>query len=122
MALGDTGEAAKKRRAAKAKAEEKRLLEVFAGIEESRKKTVLGLIRQGAFMLVQLEELKEDIQLNGVTERFSQGDQEPYDRERPSSKIYNQMNGSYQKLIKQLTDLLPKEEQGPKGGDPFESF
>lgn len=122
MSIGDIGAEARAERESRAQKEEKRLLKIFRDIEEKRKKTVLGLIQRAAFMRVLLEDLEEDINLFGVTERFQQGDQEPYDRERPASKIYNQTNGSYQKLIKQLTDLLPKEEGSKKGGDPFDEF
>ena len=122
MALGEIGAEAQAEREARARKEEKRLLKIFRKIDEDRKKTVLGLIQRAAFMRVMLEDLEEDINIFGVTERFQQGEQEPYDRERPSSKVYNQMNGSYQKLIKQLTDLLPKGDGYKKDGDPFEQF
>ena len=60
-------------------------------------------------MRVSLRELEDDLNLRGFTEKFSQGDQTPYDRKRPSAELYNQLNTGYQKIIKQLTDLLPKE-------------
>jgi len=99
-----------------------RLRKIYACIEERRQKTIEGLIQRAAFMRVTLEDLEEDINVYGVTEWFSQGDQEPYQRERPTARVYNSMNTSYQKITKQLTDLLPKEEPKPKGGDEFESF
>ena len=112
----------KKRKEALIKKEEKRLLKIFGKIEEKRKKTILGLIERAAFMRISLEELEEDINDNGFTESFSQGGQEPYLRERPSTKIYNTLNSNYQKIIKQLTDLLPKETPLTKGGDEFDAF
>ena len=54
-------------------------------------------------------------------EMFQQGEQEPYERERPVAKQYNSMNTSYQKIIKQLTDLLPKQVEQQKD-DGFDSF
>ena len=102
--------------------EELRLERLIRKVEETKQKTALGLVRRAAFMKVKLEDLEADIAKNGLTEEFSQGDQEPYLRERPTSKIYNQMNNSYQKIIKQLTDLLPTEEGPKKGGDPFDEF
>ena len=101
--------------------EERRLLRLFRDVEETRKKTVLGLIRRAAFMRISLEDLEEEINENGFTEEFSQGNQEPYMRERPVAKVYNALNGGYQKICKQLTDLLPKEERD-KGGDAFDDF
>ena len=102
--------------------EELRLEKLIQKVEETKQKTALGLVRRAAFMKVKLEDLEADIAENGLTEEFSQGDQEPYLRERPTSKIYNQMNNSYQKIIKQLTDALPKDEPVKPPADPFEEF
>lgn len=106
------------------KKEEERLAKFFEGIDEKRKGTTQGLIQRAAFMRVSLEDLEKDLNENGFTEEFSQGDQDPYLRERPTSKVYNTLNANYQKIIKQLTDLLPKEEPDPDpdGGDSFDKF
>ena len=109
-------------------AEERRLARIFKDIDEKRKATTRGLINRAAFMRVSLEDLEEDLNKNGFTEWFSQGDQEPYQRERPAAKIYNTMNVSYQKIVRQLTDLLPKENQSAaqksavEAGDEFDRF
>ena len=108
--------------------EERRLNKIFKDIDEKRKATTRGLIQRAAFMRVSLEDLESDLNENGFTEEFSQGDQEPYQRERPATKVYNTMNASYQKIIRQLTDLLPKVDQSatPKqtaeAGDEFDQF
>lgn len=104
------------------KKEERRLAAIYKTIEVKRKKTIEGLIQRAAFLRITLADLEEDINLYGVTEWFSQGDQEPYLRERPTARIYNSMNSNYQKIIKQLTDLLPKAEPQKVGGDEFEAF
>jgi hypothetical protein len=55
-------------------------------------------------------EQQRDIIENGCVEMFSQTDKaEPYERERPVARLYNTMNKNYQSIIKQLSDLLPKE-------------
>ena len=100
------------------KAEERRLTEIYGDLKSEKKmKAAQGLIRRAAYMRVMLEECESDIVENGLTEKFSQGDQEPYDRKRPIADLYSAMNTSYQKIIKQLTDLLPTEEK--KEADPF---
>ena len=96
-------------KAAMIKKEENKLKRIFKNLDENKKRTVEGLIGRAAFMRVSLEEFEEDLDANGFVERFSQGDkQEPYDRKRPVADLYNTMNTSYQKIIKQLTDLLPE--------------
>lgn len=122
MGLGELSAEALEEREKKIKKEKNRLIGLFKGIDETKKKTVLGLIDRASFLRVLLEELEADINQHGAVELFSQGDQEPYQRERPAAKIYKSQNDSYQKIIKQLTDLLPKEEGPKKGGDPFDEF
>ena len=58
---------------------------------------------------------------HGYTEKFQQGNQEPYDRTRPNAETYKAFYDSYLKTIKQLTDMLPKEEQKPDI-DEFDEF
>lgn len=115
--------ARKKSTAKRIEEEEKRLAKTFEGISDKCKDTISGLVKRAAFMVVSLEDLEDDIALNGFTEMFSQGDHEPYPRERPAYKVYCNLNSNYQKIIKQLTDLLPPEDSGGRGGgDSFENF
>jgi hypothetical protein len=59
---------------------------------------------------------------NGCTEMFTQSlNTPPYERERPVARLYNTMNGNYQKIIKQLSELVPKPD--PKvEDDGFDDF
>ncbi len=103
------------------KSEKKRLLKIFGDMEDEKKlKTAQGLIERAAYMRVTLEDCESDIIDNGLTEKFAQGQQEPYDRKRPVADLYNTMNTSYQKIIKQLIDLLPEETKTDV--DPFITF
>ena len=97
-------------RAARIKKEENKLKKIFKNLDDNKKQSVDGLIKRAAFMRVSLEDFEEDLDCNGFTEKFAQGErQEPYDRKRPIADLYNTMNTSYQKIVKQLTDLLPEE-------------
>ena len=89
--------------------EEKRLMSIYETIEPNRKSVIAGLIRRAAFMRVSLDDLEKELSTGGFTEDFQQGAQGPFKRERPAAKIYISLNTGYQKIIKQLTDLLPKE-------------
>ena len=102
--------------------ETRRLNRLFKNIDDKKKKVAEGLIERAAHQRVTLEDLADDIDKNGMTEKFSQGDQEPYDRKRPAADLYNKMNTSYQKAIKQLIDLLPKDEQPMVKDDGFNAF
>lgn len=92
------------------KKEERRLKRIYKNIDKDNKAIIDGLIQRAAYMRVTLEDWEEDIIENGVTEMFTQSEKtEPYERERPVARLYNTMNKNYQSLIKQLSDLVPKE-------------
>ena len=91
--------------------------------KEIHKETLIdGLIQRAAYMLVTLEDYEKDIDENGYVEMFTQSEKtEPYERERPVVRLYNTMNKNYQSIIKQLSDLLPKDSSQPKS-DPLLEF
>lgn len=104
------------------KKEVRRLNRIYKDIDKDKKAIIDGLIKRAAYMRIALEDWEEDIIENGVTEMFTQSEKtEPYERERPVARLYNTMNGNYQKIIKQLNDILPKEEIKEED-DGFDSF
>ena len=111
---------AKKTKESRIKAEKKRLSANYADLPPARKAVAEGLIVRAAFMRVELEDLEADLLANGWTEMFSQGKQEPYARARPQGQTYNSVNANYQKIIKQLDGMLPKEVV--PAGDPDDGF
>ena len=118
-----TVEEMKSRRVTAIKKEKSRLAKQFKEIDKKSRAVVDGLIEQAAFLRVQLQELADDININGTTELFAQGkDQEPYERQRPAANVYNSMNANYQKIIKQLNELLPKSAPKTQTADGFVDF
>ena len=106
----------------KIKSEISRLNKIYAEIDDKKRAVISGLIQRAAFMRISLNELEDDLNANGFTEDFSQGNQEPYKRKRPAADLYNTINVNYQKIIRQLTDLLPKEVAAMKENeDGFDS-
>ncbi|MGG0446550.1 hypothetical protein ABEZ87_20530, partial [Bacillus mycoides] len=88
--------------------EKNRLQRLFKDIPPNKLKVVEGLIIQAARLRVLLDEMWVDISENGDYELFSQSDKtDPYERDRPVARFYNTRDQSYQRVIKQLTDLLP---------------
>lgn len=103
--------------------EKNRLTKLFKELPEKKKKLTVGLIERAAFMRVELEDLELDLKENGWTESFQQSKNlEPYDRARPQGQTYNTMNTSYQKIMKQLHDMLPQEQTQKAQDDGFEAF
>ena len=93
-----------------------RLTEIYRGLPPKQFALAQGLIAEAARLRVRCDALWEDLQENGEVELFSQGDQDPYERERPASRIYTAANKSYQSIIKQLNDMIPKDDGVPAGG------
>ena len=86
-----------------------RLTGIYHGLPPKQFALAQGLIAEAARLRVRCDALWADLQEKGEVELFSQGDQEPYERERPASRIYTAANKSYQSIIKQLNDMIPKD-------------
>lgn len=111
-----------KTKAERTTTEKNRLNRIYKDISKENKSIIEGLINRAAFMRITLEDMEQDLDENGFVEPFSQSEKlEPYERERPVARLYNTMNKNYQSIIKQLSDLLPKEKVVEKD-DGFEYF
>lgn len=92
--------------------EKAKLLKQFSALPTKQKNIVDGLIERAAFMRIMLAGLEEDIKKNGEFELFTQSDAvQPYQRKRPAVDIYNASIKNYSSIIKQLTELLPAENE-----------
>ena len=95
----------------------KRLTEIYKGLPPKQFALAQGLIAEAARLRVRLDKLWTDLMENGEVEMFSQSENtDPYERERPASRIYTATNKSYQSIIKQLNDMIPKDDGAPAGG------
>lgn len=98
--------------------EVKRLTEIYKELPKKQFALAQGLIAEAARLRCRCDSLWEDLQKNGEVEMFSQSENaEPYERERPSSRIYTAANKSYQSIIKQLNDMIP--DVAEKSGERF---
>ena len=111
-----------KTKAERTTTEKNRLNRIYKDISKENKSIIEGLINRAAFMRITLEDMEQDLDEKGFVEPFSQSEKlEPYERERPVARLYNTMNKNYQSIIKQLSDLLPKEKP-IEPDDGFEDF
>lgn len=102
--------------------EEERLRDSYEELTKDKSMVADGLIRRASYMRITLEDMEKDLDDNGFVELFSQSEkQDPYERERPVARLYNTMNKNYQSIIKQLSDLLPKEVAKDED-DGFDTF
>ena len=91
------------------KKEVTRLKRIYKDIDGNDKAIVDGLIIQAARLRVSLDIMWEDISVNGDTEMFTQSEKtDPYERERPVARLFNNRDKNYQSIIKLLNDKLPE--------------
>ena len=87
-----------------------RLLRLYEGLPPKQFALAEGLIIQAARLRVRLDKLWLELQEKGETEWFTQSDKtDPYERERPASRTFTATDKSYQSIIKQLNDMIPKD-------------
>lgn len=95
--------------------EKSRLGKIFEKVPREKLNLVEGLIIQAARLRILLDDNWKDIIENGEYEKFKQSEnQVAYDRKRPIVENYDNRDKSYQAIIRQLTELLPKNEKNDK--------
>lgn len=87
----------------------KKLNKLFVKIEVKTKKAVHSLIENAAFMSVTLEDLQEAINQNGTVSEYQNGANQWGTKKSPEVEVYNSLIKNYMGVMKQLTDLLPKQ-------------
>ena len=83
-----------------------------------------SLVDEAAFMAASLYELRKIVNEKGYTEEYQNGANQKGIKKCSEVEIYNTMIKNYSAIIKQLTDLLPKEQEknAPPQDDGFEGF
>ena len=94
----------------KIKQEINRIKKLYKDLPKDKVKVVEGLITEASFMKLTLQELREDLFKNGMTELYETGPQ-AVNRERPEVKIYSTMIQRYSNVMKQLIDYMPEEKK-----------
>ena len=90
-------------------------------LDSKKKKAVDSLIKNAAFMTVILEDLQEEINENGVTEKYQNGANQFGVKKSSAVEVYNTMIKNHVQVMKQLMDLPPREELKSED-DGFEDF
>lgn len=106
------------------KAEKRKLAGIYTRLDKKTKKSVESLVDEAAFMAASLYELRKIINEKGYTEEYQNGANQKGIKKCSEVEIYNTMIKNYSAIIKQLTDLLPKEQEknAPPQDDGFEGF
>lgn len=98
---------AEKSKEQKIKTEKTRLKGIFKELDENKKKLVTPLIEKAAFMSIELDELQKQIEENGWTSEYKNGENQYGTKKSPEAETYIALSKNYAAIIKQLTDLVP---------------
>ena len=104
------------------KKEMRRLKRIYKDMDPDVKKATQSLIENAAFMVVTLEDLQETINREGVISEYQNGANQWGTKKSPEVEIYNTMIKNHMSIIKQLTDLLPKDTEVVEEDDGFADF
>lgn len=103
-------------------AEKRKLAGIYTRLDAKTKKSTDSLINEAAFMAASLYELRKIINEKGYTEEYQNGANQKGVKKCSEVEVYNTMIKNYMGTIKQLTDLLPKEQKVKEDQDGFEDF
>lgn len=103
------------------KKEIRRLKRIYKDIDPDVKKATQSLVENAAFMAITLEDLQETINNEGVISEYQNGANQWGTKKSPEVEIYNTMIKNHMAIIRQLTDLLPKEIEVAEE-DVFDAF
>ena len=105
-------------------AEKKKLKGIYSKFDKETEKATASLVEEAAFMAASLYELRKIIDEKGYTEEYQNGANQRGIKKRSEVEIYMTMIKNYQTTVKQLTDLIPKDERTSKidVGDDFDDF
>lgn len=95
------------------------LRKIFEESDDSKSRLALSLLDKANFMEKTLAVLQKEVEEGGVTTTMCQGNYY-IERENPALKSYNTTIKNYASVIKQLNDMLPKNEG--TNSDSFEDF
>ena len=106
------------------KAEKRKLAGIYTRLDKKTKKSVDSLVDEAAFMAASLYERRKIIDEKGYTEEYQNGANQKGVKKCSEVEIYNTMIKNYSAIVKQLTDLIPKEtaKSAQNMSDGFEDF
>lgn len=89
------------------KSEKTRLKGIFKELDENKKKLVTPLIEKAAFMSIELDDLQAQIEREGWTSEYKNGENQYGTKKSPEADTYIALSKNYAAVIKQLTELAP---------------
>lgn len=101
------------------KKETKRLMGVFKDLEPNKLKTVDALIARAAYITVTLQELEEDLNVEGWVEEYNNGRLQSGMKKSAKAEVHISLTKNLNAIMKQLLDLVPPEQKASRLEEMF---
>lgn len=86
----------------------KKLREITkAAIPDEKRKAVMPLLANVAFLKVKLEDARAELLYEDIFTEYDNGGGQTGLREHPGFSAYNKLLTTYSRMVKQLTDMMP---------------
>ena len=99
---------AEKTKEQRIQAEFKRIFAYFATMAENQRAIITPLVQNAAFMKVALEDLQTEINENGVTEEYKNGENQYGVKQSAALQSYTALIAKYHGVIDKLLQRLPE--------------
>lgn len=86
----------------------RRLKKLFSEIDENKKKLVQATMEDVAFLTVTMQDLRENINRDGTTVEYKNGENQYGTKQSPDAQLYLQMSQKQTQAMKILVDCMPK--------------
>lgn len=86
----------------------RRLKRLFGEIDENKKKLVQATMEDVAFLTVTMQDLRENINRDGTTVEYKNGENQYGTKQSPDAQLYLQMSQKQTQAMKILVDCMPK--------------
>ena len=107
-------EMAKRTRESRIKAENKRLQKILQDLDPNKLEIVNTLICRAAFLTVSLQDLEEEIALEGWTEEYQNGESQKGVKQSAAAGVHISLTKNLNAIIKQLLDIVPAAQRQSK--------
>lgn len=104
------------------KKEVSRLRKLFKEIDENKKKLVMSLIDDVAFLTITMQDLRENIIREGTTVEYKNGENQYGTKQSPDAQLYLAMSQKQAQAMKILLDCMPKTDRPVPKDDEFVEF
>jgi hypothetical protein len=87
--------------------EKKRLLDIFADLDQNKLQTCYALIDRAAYITISLEELEEELNETGWVETYQNGENQTGRKKAVAADVHISLTKNLNAIIKQLLEFVP---------------